>query len=42
MAVERVCARSWVDPAERWRSYLDIDDEARLFCPDCAREEFGR
>jgi hypothetical protein len=35
------CSRPWLDPDERWRSYLDHEDELRLFCPDCAEREFG-
>jgi hypothetical protein len=30
----------WIDAEERWRSLLDDEGEARLFCPECAREEF--
>jgi hypothetical protein len=35
------CGRPWLDSAERWRSYLTVDDEARVFCPGCAAREFG-
>jgi hypothetical protein len=35
------CERPWTDPNERWRSYLTIDDEAALYCPECADAEFG-
>jgi hypothetical protein len=35
------CGRPWFDPDERWRSRLDVDDKAWLFCPDCDEEEFG-
>lgn len=24
-----------------WRALLTIDDEVAIYCPDCAREEFG-
>jgi hypothetical protein len=34
------CGRPWLDPAESWRSYLTIDDEAPLYCPGCADREF--
>jgi hypothetical protein len=30
------CRRPWFDPAERWRSYLTVDDETALYCPGCA------
>lgn len=42
--LERTCAechRAWIDESERWRSYLTIDDELALYCPDCAAREFG-
>jgi hypothetical protein len=35
------CGRPWFDETERWRSYLTVDDEAKLFCVDCARREFA-
>jgi hypothetical protein len=35
------CGRPWLNVRERWRSYLDCDDELVHFCPDCAEEEFG-
>lgn len=35
------CGRPWVDAAERWRSYLDDEDEPRLYCPRCGEAEFG-
>jgi hypothetical protein len=34
------CGRPWLDPAERWRSFLTVDDEAAVYCLECAREEF--
>jgi hypothetical protein len=36
------CHRLWLDPAERWRMYLDSDDppHAVPYCPDCAAREF--
>jgi hypothetical protein len=34
------CGRPWLDPTERWRSLVDDEGAARLFCPVCAREEF--
>jgi len=27
--------------AEGWKAYLDDDDRAVLFCPECAEREFG-
>jgi len=35
------CGRPWTDAASHWRSYLDDDGEARLFCVACAEREFG-
>jgi hypothetical protein len=35
------CGRPWLDPAEHWRSRLDIDDEPRLFYPECDEREFS-
>jgi hypothetical protein len=39
------CRRFWRRAGERWRMYvLDVDDEpayAVIYCPDCARREFG-
>ena len=29
------------NPAEEWRAYLDVDDELPVFCPECAKREFG-
>lgn len=36
------CGRPWL-PADprRWRAYLDIHDEVKVFCPECAEREFG-
>jgi hypothetical protein len=36
------CGRFWL-PAdeERWRAFLDDEDEVRFFCPVCAEREFG-
>jgi hypothetical protein len=36
------CRRLWLDPAERWRMYLDSDEppHAVSYCPDCATREF--
>jgi hypothetical protein len=25
---------------DRWRAYLDTDDELVFYCPDCAEREF--
>ena len=25
---------------ERWRAYLDTDDELVFYCPECAKREF--
>jgi hypothetical protein len=35
------CGAVWL-PAdeERWRAYIDCDDEIQVFCPDCAVREF--
>lgn len=35
------CGRPWRALLERWRSYLTVDDEARVWCPSCAEREFG-
>jgi DNA-directed RNA polymerase subunit RPC12/RpoP len=35
------CGRPWFDPADRWRSFLDDEDEPRLYCPRCGEAEFG-
>ncbi len=29
------------DDEERWRAYLDTDDELVFYCPECAGREFG-
>jgi hypothetical protein len=34
------CGRPWLDPDERWRSYVDIEGEVVAFCPERARREF--
>jgi RNase P subunit RPR2 len=35
------CGKVWL-PAddERWRAYLDTDDELVFYCPECAEREF--
>jgi hypothetical protein len=36
------CREAWLpDDQERWRCYLDCDDELVFFCPECAEREFG-
>jgi len=35
------CGRVWLDSSGRWRSYLTVDDEPVLYCPECAAREFG-
>jgi hypothetical protein len=39
------CAQShavWLPgDEERWRAYLEGDDEIQVFCPECAEREFG-
>jgi hypothetical protein len=36
------CGDFWLpDDADRWRAYLDTDDEVVIFCPECAAREFG-
>jgi hypothetical protein len=35
------CERPWLTARERWRSYLTVDGESALYCPQCAEEEFG-
>jgi hypothetical protein len=37
------CARSWLEPLERWRLYLTDEPfpEPVLYCSDCADREFG-
>jgi hypothetical protein len=37
------CLRPWLDPGERWRLYLDEDNQPALavpYCADCASREF--
>jgi hypothetical protein len=35
------CARPWLDAAERWRLYLDTDEQRAVpYCPVCAAREF--
>lgn len=36
------CGALWLDPAERWRLYLDTDEppNAVPYCPVCATREF--
>jgi hypothetical protein len=49
MSVERValtecveCGDLWLQAdEERWRTYLDTEDEIVFCCPDCAEREFG-
>jgi hypothetical protein len=36
------CGEAWLpDDEERWRAYLDIDDEVVFYCFKCAEREFG-
>jgi hypothetical protein len=35
------CGAESSGEAGGWRAYLTIDDEAVVFCPDCAEREFG-
>jgi hypothetical protein len=39
------CRRLWHTPSERWRMYLIVDEDepaqAVIYCPECARHEFG-
>jgi uncharacterized Zn-finger protein len=36
------CREVWLpDDHERWRAYLDTDDELVFYCPYCAEREFG-
>jgi hypothetical protein len=36
------CGELWLPAGEdRWRTYLDTDDELVFYCPDCAEREFG-
>lgn len=35
------CGADSSPEASGWRAYLTIDDEAVVFCPECAEREFG-
>jgi hypothetical protein len=36
------CLEVWLsDGEERWRAYLDTDDELVFYCKECAEREFG-
>ena len=37
------CRRTWLDPSERWRLYVDPDEPLQTFayCAACAAREFG-
>jgi hypothetical protein len=35
------CGRPWFNEGERWRSYLDDEEEPRLYCSGCAEREFA-
>jgi hypothetical protein len=36
------CLEVWLPGhEERWRAYLDTDDELVFYCPECAKREFG-
>jgi hypothetical protein len=36
------CLEVWLPgDEERWRAYLDTDDELVFYCPECAEREFG-
>lgn len=36
------CGEAWLPADEdRWRAYLDIDDELVFYCRECANREFG-
>jgi hypothetical protein len=36
------CREVWLPADEdRWKAYLDKDDELVFFCPECAEREFG-
>jgi hypothetical protein len=37
----RPCAADDENAAEKWRAYLDVDDDLPVFCPECAEREFG-
>jgi hypothetical protein len=35
------CGDIWLpDDGERWRAFLDTDDELVFYCPECAEREF--
>lgn len=34
------CGRRERDGERGWRAYLTLDDQAAVFCPDCAYREF--
>jgi hypothetical protein len=35
------CLEVWLpDDDDRWRAYLDTDDELVFYCPECAECEF--
>jgi RNase P subunit RPR2 len=36
------CGAVWL-PAdkERWQAHLDTEDELVIYCPECAKREFG-
>ena len=34
------CGRESEPDAAGWRAYLDDDDQAVMFCPECAEREF--
>jgi hypothetical protein len=37
------CAERWLPTdEERWRAYLDTDDELVFYCPECAEREFDK
>ena len=37
------CREVWLPrDDERWRAYLDTDDEVVFYCPECAEREFRR
>jgi hypothetical protein len=37
------CSSRWDDPAERWHVYFTREEppEPAVYCPACARREFG-
>jgi hypothetical protein len=36
------CGRAWLSADnDRWRAYLDEEEEVRFFCRACAEREFG-